>query len=79
LVAEDGGVFAFGAAPFLGSAAAFGIKAPIVSIMATTTGNGYMLLARDGGLFAFGDAPFFGSAAGRLTEAVGLAGRLRPA
>jgi len=78
LVAEDGGVFAFGAAPFVGSAAPFNLKSPVVSIMPTTSGGGYVLLARDGGVFAFGDAPFFGSAAGRLTEAVGLAGRLLP-
>jgi hypothetical protein len=78
LVAEDGGVFSFGAAQFFGSGASYSLRGPVVGMVPTTTGNGYALLVRDGGVLAFGDAPFLGSAAGRVTEAVGIAGRLKP-
>ena len=62
LVGADGGVFAFGDAPFLGSTG--GLRAqlsPIVGLAPTPTGAGYWLLAADGGVFSFGDASFFGS------------------
>lgn len=64
LVGADGGVFAFGAAPFLGSAAGISHH-PVVDIAKTRTGEGYWLAASDGGVFSFGDARFFGSLAGR--------------
>jgi hypothetical protein len=66
LVAADGGVFAFGDAPFLGSAGALVLNQPIVDLAATPSGRGYWLVARDGGIFAFGDAAFHGST-GRMT------------
>jgi len=62
-VASDGGIFAFGDAPFEGSAGGLHLNAPIVGIAATPDGQGYWMAARDGGIFAFGDARFLGSAA----------------
>ena len=59
--ARDGGVFAFGAAPFLGSMGGRPLAAPIVGLAPTPTGKGYWLVASDGGVFAFGDAQFHGS------------------
>ena len=61
LVASDGGIFAFGDAPFHGSTGAIPLNQPIVGMAPTPTGNGYWLVASDGGIFAFGDAPFHGS------------------
>lgn len=74
LVAADGGVFAFGDAPFLGSGAELQLQAPLVGITPTFTGRGYWLVAADGGVFAFGDARFAGSLAGRrlAAPAVGI-------
>ena len=63
LVAGDGGVFAFGTAPFLGSAAGTSTHT-VVDIAKTQTGRGYWLAADDGGVFSFGDARFFGSLPG---------------
>ena len=64
LAAADGGIFAFGDAPFLGSMGATPLNQPIVAMAATPTGLGYWLVAADGGIFAFGDAPFLGSMGG---------------
>jgi Cu/Zn superoxide dismutase len=61
LAAADGGVFAFGDAPYAGGLGAAPLNAPIVAIAPTPTGLGYWLVAADGGVFAFGDAPFLGS------------------
>jgi hypothetical protein len=58
---RDGGVMAFGNAPYLGSMGGQRINAPIVAMAATPSGKGYWLLGRDGGIFSFGDAGFFGS------------------
>ncbi|HUC14632.1 MAG TPA: G1 family glutamic endopeptidase [Acidimicrobiales bacterium] len=74
LVATDGGVFAFGDASYVGSLPADGIgpvgagsghhlSAPIVGIVPTPDGKGYLMVAKDGGVFAFGDAHFEGSCA----------------
>src|ERR1700729_440740 len=62
-VALDGGVFAFGNAPYYGSMGERSLNGAIKGIVATPDGNGYWLFASDGGLFAFGDAPFLGSPA----------------
>jgi hypothetical protein len=72
MVASDGGVFAFGDAAYEGSVPASGIGpvgsrspghlvAPIVGIVPTSNGKGYLMVAGDGGVFAFGDARFAGS------------------
>jgi len=60
---SDGGVFAFGAAPFDGSLPRSHVvpRAPIVGIAATPDGDGYWLAGSDGGVFSFGDAVFDGS------------------
>ena len=66
LVADDGGVFAFGDARFFGSTGALRLNRPVNGMAATPTGRGYWLVASDGGIFAFGDARFHGST-GALT------------
>ncbi|MGI8685316.1 MAG: hypothetical protein ACR2MO_09555 [Acidimicrobiales bacterium] len=61
LVANDGGIFAFGNARFLGSTGGTRLAQPIVGMATTPSKAGYWLVAADGGIFAFGDATFFGS------------------
>ena len=58
-----GGVEAFGAASFFGSADGLALARPVVGMAPTADGGGYWLVASDGGIFSFGDAAFFGSAA----------------
>ena len=71
LVGADGGVFAFGDAPFLGSTGGMHINRPVVGMAPTPDGNGYWLVASDGGIFSYGDARFFGSTGGiRLNQPV---------
>ena len=71
LAASDGGVFAFGAARFFGSAGSLRLHRPVVGIASTPGGQGYWLVASDGGVFAFGDARFSGSTGGmRLNQPV---------
>jgi len=65
VAASDGGVFAYGASSFHGSAGGLPLQAPVVGIAATPSGRGYWLAAADGGVFAYGDAPFLGSATGQ--------------
>ena len=70
LAASDGGVFAYGNAPFLGSMVfgalgAIKLNSPVVGIAPTPSGLGYWMVAADGGIFAFGDARFFGSMGGK--------------
>ena len=64
LVGQDGGVFAYGDAPFLGGLANQHLGGPITAIAPSPTGRGYWLVGQDGGVFAFGDAPFLGGLAG---------------
>ena len=60
----DGGVFAYGAATYLGSASAAHPNAPIVAIAETPDGQGYWQVGADGGVFAYGTAAFAGSTGG---------------
>ncbi len=64
-VASDGGIFAFGGAPFYGSMGGKPLNKPIVGIATTPTGGGYYEVASDGGIFAFGNAAFYGSMGGK--------------
>jgi len=61
LVAADGGIFAFGNAPFFGSTGSLKLNKPIVGMASTPRNDGYWMVASDGGIFAFGNAKFFGS------------------
>ena len=69
LVAADGGIFAFGDAPFEGSTGSLHLNRPIVSMVPSLSSGGYQLVAADGGVFAFGDAPFSGSLGGSPIDA----------
>jgi len=64
LVATDGGIFAFGDAPFHGSTGNIKLNRPVNGMAPTPSGQGYWMVASDGGIFSFGDARFFGSAGG---------------
>ncbi len=66
LVADDGGIFAFGDAQFYGSMGGRFLFQPMVGMAPTPTGRGYWMVAKDGGIFAYGDAQFYGSTGGRL-------------
>jgi alpha-tubulin suppressor-like RCC1 family protein len=73
MVASDGGMFAFGAAPFEGSMGGKPLNRPIVGLAPTPDGRGYWEVASDGGIFAFGDAGFYGST-GAITLAQPVVG-----
>ena len=60
LAAADGGIFAFGGAPFLGSTGAITLNQPIGTLI--TTAEGYGLVAADGGMFNYGPT-YLGSGA----------------
>jgi hypothetical protein len=63
LAGADGGVFAYGDAPFDGSMAGRPLALPVVGIVSDPVASGYWLVAADGGVFAFGAAGFHGSMA----------------
>ena len=75
MVASDGGIFAFGDAPFLGSTGAITLFRPVVGMAPHGSGAGYWMVASDGGIFAFGDAQFAGSTGGTVLNqpVVGMA------
>ncbi len=68
VAANDGSIWAFGDAPFLGSMGGQPLFRPIVGIAATPSGRGYWMVASDGGMFTFGDAVFRGSMGGRVLD-----------
>lgn len=71
VLTEDGDVHRFGDAASLGSVKGLRLRAPVLDIAATPSGNGYWVLAGDGGVFSFGDARFHGSTGGmQLNEPV---------
>ena len=63
LVGGDGGVFAYGAAPFKGSLISEHITptSTVTGIASTPDGQGYWLCDQKGAVFAFGDAPYEGT------------------
>jgi hypothetical protein len=60
IVTDDGGIYALGGAPFLGSLSGIPLTAPIISGSSTPTGKGLYLLGRDGAVYAWGDAVYAG-------------------
>jgi Cysteine-rich secretory protein family len=78
LAARDGGIFAFGDVPFLGSAGGLPLVQPVVAMTATSTRKGYWMVARDGGIFNYGDAKFYGSMGGRPLNAPMISIAARP-
>ncbi|HEY3238625.1 MAG TPA: DUF3152 domain-containing protein [Acidimicrobiia bacterium] len=66
LASRDGGVFAFGDAPFLGTPP----STQVVAVTGTPSGGGYWLAGADGAVFGFGDAPFLGRAPEALNQPV---------
>jgi hypothetical protein len=71
LVAEDGGVFAFGDATFRGSLPGLNITPNESVVGILPQAGGYFLVAADGGVFAFGTTQFQGSIPG-ITPAITL-------
>jgi hypothetical protein len=70
MVALDGGVFAYGDAPFKGSMGGEHLNEPMIGIRATQDGMGYWTVATDGGIFSYTDdattgAGFYGSMGGQ--------------
>ena len=62
---NDGGVFAFGDAGFVGSLPGLNVHVSnVVGVVSTVDGKGYWMVGSDGGVFAFGDAGFVGSLPG---------------
>ncbi len=59
IAASDGGVFAEGNAPFLGSMGGQPLSAPIVGIAANPLRTGYYLVGADGAVYAY-NAPYYG-------------------
>ena len=68
MVAADGGIFAFGDAPFRESMGGQRLNAQITGMESFANSQGYWMVAADGGVFAF-NAPFFGSLQGNQLRA----------
>jgi hypothetical protein len=63
-VASDGGIFAFGGAPFYGSMGGKPLNKPMVGLASDPLTGGYWEVASDGGIFNF-NAPYDGSMGGQ--------------
>ena len=63
LSAADGGMFAFGDAPYFGSLPGTGLCKPphAERIVPTETGKGYWIVADDGSIWSYGNAKPMGS------------------
>jgi hypothetical protein len=72
MVGADGGVFAFGDAPFHGAPAGQ-LRSPAIHLEPTPSGKGYWVLSAAGEVFPFGDASFRGQLFPVPVNAVGLA------
>jgi peptidoglycan hydrolase-like amidase len=79
LAGADGGVFAFGDAPFLG--AGLGSGGPVTALQGVPSGDGYLLVTALGAVVPFFDAPQYGDLvsrpdgdASRVVAVAGLAG-----
>jgi SpoIID/LytB domain protein len=64
-IGNDGGVFSFGDAQFLGSMGGQHLNQPIISMAANIDSHGYWEIASDGGVFSYGSSQFFGSMGGQ--------------
>ncbi|HVM09574.1 MAG TPA: CAP domain-containing protein [Acidimicrobiales bacterium] len=64
VLGSDGGIFAYGNAPYKGGVPELGLRIDAVLMTLTPTQSGYWIAGRDGGIFSFGDAEFFGSVPG---------------
>jgi hypothetical protein len=64
VLGADGGIFAYGNAPYHGSVPAQGLRIDAVLMTLTPSHDGYWIAGRDGGIFSFGDAQFHGSVPG---------------
>ncbi len=65
LLAEDGGIFAYGDAVFAGSMGGIPLNEPTNGLVPDPDGKGYWMVASDGGVFAF-SSRFVGSIPGVL-------------
>jgi hypothetical protein len=65
IVTDDGGTYAFGGAPFLGSLSGVPLSAPVIAAYGTPSGQGLYCLGADGAVYAWGDAKFRGRIAYR--------------
>ncbi|HWE55147.1 MAG TPA: putative Ig domain-containing protein [Acidimicrobiales bacterium] len=66
IVGRDGGVFAYGDAPFYGSKGRTGVApSSVVGLLPTPTGHGYWLAGSDGNVYPFGDAVSLGNLRGQ--------------
>jgi hypothetical protein len=65
MIGANGGVYAFGDAPYAGSLPGLGISVSnVVGLALSPSGKGYWMVSNDGAIYSFGDAPYLGSLPG---------------